>query len=160
MYGKDFDMIYNSKMFANKEFLYKHIFENMMLNNHGEEFGTTLIFTKDRNSMWDVLEGLKKVNGITVKDSRNGHRDSSIEYQYDIPRTNMISTNRVIMQHYNDNPQITNDNSRALRCRTLILDIDKDTLKNVNDDLWYKIIRPMHCHTIEDNYTDAKIFIY
>lgn len=38
MYGKNLDMIYNSKMFANKEFLYQHIIKNMVLNNRGEEF--------------------------------------------------------------------------------------------------------------------------
>lgn len=160
MYGKNFDMIYNSKMWANKEFLYAHIFENMMLNNRGEEFGTTLIFTKDRSSMWDVFEGLKKVKGIKIKDNRNGYNDSSIEYQYDIPRTDKVSANRIIMQHYNDKPQIASDNSRGLKCRTLILDTDKEMMKNMDEDLWNKIICPMHTHVIDENYTDAKIFIY
>ncbi|MGL5715199.1 MAG: hypothetical protein ACRCX2_19435 [Paraclostridium sp.] len=157
---RNFDMIYNNKMFANKELLYAHIFENRMLNNRGEEFGTTLIFTKDRNNMWDVLEGLRKVRGITVKDNRNGHKDSSIEYQYYIPRTNKISVNRIQMHHQNEDKLIINDNSRELRCRTMIFDTDRDSVDNISEDLWDRIIQPMHKCTVEDNYTDAKILIY
>lgn len=160
MENRSFDMIYNSKMFANKEFLYEHIFENMMLNNQGEEFGTTLIFTKDRSSMWDVSEGLRKIRGIEVKESRNGHSDSSIEYQYRIPRTDKISVNRVVMHHFNESPQIIGENSRGLRCRTLILDVDREVIDNMDKDLWRKVILPMHTHTKDDNYTDARILIY
>ena len=160
MYGKDFDMIYNSKMFTNKEFLYQHIFENMVLNNRGEEFGTTFIFTKNKDLIWDVIEGLRKIKNIEIKEKSWSSILSTITYQYIIPRTDKISVNKVEILHYDGKIETFDDNRlRGHRYRTLILDTDKDTVKNMSKDMWEMRLLCSY-RPIENNYTDAKIFIY
>ena len=159
MYGKDFDMIYNSKMFANKEFLYQHIFENMVLNNRGEEFGTTFILAKNEGLMWDIIEALRKISNIEVKNNcfRVGY--ANIEYQYMIPRTNKISVNKIEIIQYNENINASFEKLRGYRYRTLILDMGIDDVKSINRDIWDNRLLFNH-RPIKDNYTDAKIFIY
>ena len=161
MYGKNFDMIYNSKMFANKEFLYQHIIENMVLNNRGEEFGSTLILTKDKNLIWDIMEGIRKIKNIEIKDNSWRSDCSTIIYQYIIPRTDKISVNKIEILHYDDNRIEASDYRclRGYRYRTLILDVDKDTIKNMNKEIWEERLLCSY-RPIENNYTDAKIFIY
>ena len=155
MNNMNFDMIYNGKMFANKEFLYEHIFENMVLNNRGEEFGTTLVLTKNEMLHSDIAEALRKVKGVEVKTHSFSRCRSYIDYQYRIPRTDKMSVNKVEILDITDNNL---EDTRGYRYRTIILDIDKEYINNMNKEQWIRIHsghRP-----IENNYTDAKIWIY
>lgn len=150
-----FDMIYNRQMFANEEFLYAHIFENMKLNNRGEEFRTTVVLADKNKTFWDIVEGLKMVKGIDVKSNSFNSRTASIEYQYDIPRTDKISTNRIIILFEFDESQL-----RGNRCCTLIVDGSMEYAKGINDEIWKTRINLMMTQGKDGNYTDAAILIY